>query len=109
MAEGAGCCKMRPMVRRSALPVCLLLAALTLLAPLAAVADSCTDCLWGAPAKCCPSACCSCCAPGASALTSSALRAVGPARAGLAVAALEDGCLSTRSRDVFHVPKASLV
>jgi hypothetical protein len=97
------------MYRRSALLVFLLLVALALLAPLAALADSCTDCLWGAPAKCCPSSCCSCCAPGASALTSSAWRAVGPARSGLAVAALEDGCLSTSSRDVFHVPKASQV
>jgi hypothetical protein len=97
------------MYRRSALLVFLLLAALALLAPLAAMADSCTDCLWGAPVKCCPSSSCFCCVAGVSALTSSAWRALSPARAGFAVATLEDRCLPTSSRDVFHVPKASLV
>lgn len=93
------------MLRRPAL---LLLAALALLAPLAAVADSCSDCLWGDSAKCCTS-CCSCCVPGASVLTVSPWRALAPAAAGLALDIREDGGLSSPSRDVFHVPKASLV
>ena len=96
------------MPRRSALLLPVLLAALALLAPLAALADSCSDCLWGDSAKCCTS-CCSCCVPGPSALAVSPWRALAPARAGLALDAVEDGGLSSPSRDVFHVPKASPV
>jgi hypothetical protein len=93
------------MFRRSAF---LLLAALMLLAPLAALADSCTDCLRADSAKCCSASGCSCCVPGASALAASPWKALTPARSGVALDALEGGCLSVNPRDVFHVPKTSV-
>src|SRR3954463_5071781 len=55
------------MARRSALLIPGLLAALVLLAPMAAVADSCPDC--GPFQSCCPSQGCPCCLPSASVLT----------------------------------------
>lgn len=103
---------MPPMTRRSVLRFAVLLAALALLLPLAALAGSCTDCLWAASpdsAGCCPPSCCSCCAHGLSVLTIAVWGDFGPARSGLVMDLKEDGCLSMSSRDVFHVPKASLV
>jgi len=96
------------MLRRSALLVSILLAALAFLAPLAALADSCTDCLWGASAKCCPGSSCSCCLHVSSALTASAWGDFGSLRTGLALSPAAGGCLSMSPRDVFHVPKASV-
>lgn len=95
-------------MRRSVLRLAVLLAALALLLPLAALADSCTDCLWESSADCCPPSCCSCCAHGLSVLTVSVWGDSGPARSGLTLDSQEDGCLSMSPRDVFHVPKASV-
>ena len=95
-------------MRRSVLRFAVLLAALALLLPLAALADSCTDCLWASSPECCPPSCCSCCAHGLSVLTASAWGDLGPASSGLALDSKEDGYLSMSPRDVFHVPKASV-
>ena len=95
-------------MRRSRLHLAALLAALALLLPLAALADSCTDCLWASSPDCCPPSCCSCCAHGLSVLMVSASGDFGPARSGLAMDPAEGGCLSMSTRDVFHVPKASV-
>ncbi len=99
---------MPSMTRPSVLRFAILLAALALLLPLAALADSCTDCLWESSADCCPPSCCSCCAHGPSALTVSAWGDFGPVRSGLALDPAEGSCLSMTPRDVFHVPKASV-
>ncbi len=93
-------------MRRSMLPLALL-AALALLLPLAALADSCTDCLGGESPDCCPPSCCHCCFHSPSALMVSVHEDFGPARTGLALDPKEEGCLSVSPRDVFHVPKAS--
>ena len=98
-----------PAVRRSVLHLAALLAALALLLPLAALADSCTDCLWADAADCCAPSCCPCCVHGPSTLTGSASGNFGPARTGLAMDPAEGGCLSMSPRDVFHVPKTSPV
>jgi hypothetical protein len=95
-------------MRRSVLRFAVLMTALALLLPLAALADSCTDCLWESSPECCPPSCCSCCAHGLSVLTVSVWGDFGPARSGLAVDPAEGGCLSMSPRDVFHVPKASV-
>ena len=96
-------------MRQSVLHLAALLAVLALLLPLAALADSCTDCLWSASPDGCAPTCCPCCVHGASALTMSAWGDSGPARIGLALDSKEEGCLSMSPRDVFHVPKTSLV
>lgn len=96
-------------MRRSVFRLTALLAVLALLLPLAALADSCTDCLWASSPECCPPSCCTCCAHGLSVLTVSVGGDFGPSRTGLAMDPAEGGCLSMSSRDVFHVPKASPV
>jgi hypothetical protein len=101
------CCRM-PAVRRSMLRFALLLAALALLLPLAALADSCTDCLWSAAPDGCAPTCCPCCVHGGLVLTFSAWGDSGPVRTGLALDPKEEGCLSMSPRDVFHVPKTSV-
>lgn len=93
------------MARRSAFLT--LLAFLALALPLAAVADSCVDCLWADSPDCCPPFCCSCCVPGA-ALSGSALAESGLREAGSAGEPAEVQALSADSRDVFHVPKSFL-
>jgi hypothetical protein len=94
-------------VRRSVLSLAALLAALALLLPLAALADSCTDCLWASSPECCPPSCCSCCVQGLSALTVAAWEGFSLSQAGLAMDPAEGGGLSMSPRGVFHVPKAS--
>lgn len=90
------------MARRSALLV--LLAVLALALPLAAVADSCADCLWANSPDCCPPFCCSCCVPGA-ALSGLALAGAGLREAGPAARPIEARALPAAPGDVFHVPK----
>ncbi len=93
------------MARRSAFLALLAVLALTL--PLAAIADSCADCLGANSPDCCPPFCCSCCAPGA------ALSGLAPAHAelgeaGLAAEPVEGQALLAEPGDVFHVPKRFL-
>lgn len=97
------------MPRRSVLRFAWLLAALAFLLPLAAVADTCSDCLWAVSPDCCPPACCSCCVPGLSVLTASAWGALPLETLDLASSPLADRPLSFHPRDVFHVPKPSLI
>jgi hypothetical protein len=93
------------MLRRPPTLVALLLAALAFLAPLAAVADACTDCLGGDSPGCCPPSCCGCCAhapAGLAATLTGRLQAV-PSEAA-AVAPVSPSPASP-PRDIFHVPK----
>ena len=97
------------MVRRPVLLFALLLATLAFLLPLAAAEGSCTDCLCGTSAECCPPSCCPCCVHVASDLTA-------PVRADLQAAAVdaapsvqEDPHPSFDPRDIFHVPRTSPV
>lgn len=92
------------MARRSALLALALLAVLTLLAPVAALADSCPDCD-GSYQGCCPSQGCPCCLPGGSILPAGVAAHVALAASGLATEPPADRCLSAASPDVFHVPK----
>jgi hypothetical protein len=97
------------MTRRSALRLPVLLAALALVLPLVAIADSCVDCLWAASPDCCPPSCCSCCVHGGAALSGFARLDAGLGEAGLAGDPAEDRALPADPRDIFHVPKSSLV
>jgi hypothetical protein len=87
-----------------ALLVTVLLAALGLLVPLAAVADPCPDC--GPVQGCCPSLGCACCAPGAALLPVMVPVALSPAWTALVGDRAADRCPSADPRDVFHVPKS---
>jgi hypothetical protein len=93
--------------RRSALFVLALLTVLTLLAPVAAVADPCPDC-GGSSQGCCPSQGCPCCLAVCSILTAGVRAHPVLTPAGLAGEPPADRCLSADSVDVFHVPKPSL-
>jgi hypothetical protein len=93
------------MARRSALLIPGLLAALVLLAPMAAVADSCPDC--GPFQSCCPSQGCPCCLPSASVLTAGVRVDPNLGSTRLTAEPQADRCLSADSQDVFHVPKSS--
>jgi len=93
--------------RRFALLIPVLLAVLTLLAPVVAMADPCPDC--GGPLQgCCPSQGCPCCLPGSSILTARVQVDLGLASTGLVGEQPADRCLSADSPDVFHVPKLPL-
>ncbi|HET9229283.1 MAG TPA: hypothetical protein VFR31_21570 [Thermoanaerobaculia bacterium] len=81
----------------------VLIAVLSLLLPLAA--EACEGC---AP-DCCPPSCCSCCLLNPSVLTASGWTASRPAPVEL-TPALENGPPpSSPPRDIFHVPKPSLL
>lgn len=97
------------MLPRSALRCATLLAVLAFLLPLAAVADSCTDCLSAASPDCCPPSCCSCCVHGTSVLTAEIWGAPHPATVDGAASPQEDRYLFFHPRDIFHVPKPFLV
>lgn len=97
------------MARRFALRLPVLLVALALVLPLAAVADSCVDCLGAASPDCCPPSCCSCCVHGGATLRGLARMDAGLGEAGLAGDPVEDRALPSDPRDVFHVPKLFLV
>ena len=97
------------MVGRRALRLAALLTVLAFLLPLAAMADSCTDCLWAGSQECCPPACCPCCVHGPSVLTALAWGDPRPATVDLALNPREDRAPSFHPRDVFHVPKPSLI
>ena len=101
---------MPPIRRRPAYRLAVLLAALAFLLPLAAVAGSCADCLWGAhqaAQDCCAPSCCSCCVHSPSVLTAPVLVALQPAPAAAMPDPQDSSSPSFRSRDVFHVPKPS--
>jgi len=90
--------------RRFPLLVPVLLAVLTLLAPVAAMADPCPDC--GGPFQsCCPSQGCPCCLPGSSILPAWVGIDRGLASTGLVGEPPVDRCLTAESPDIFHVPK----
>jgi hypothetical protein len=97
------------MARRSVLRFAALLAALAFLLPLAAIADSCADCLWAVSPDCCPPSCCPCCVHGPSVLTASIWGAVHPQTIDIAPNPHQDPSPSSPPRDIFHVPKPSLV
>lgn len=97
------------MARRPLLRCLLLLAALALLPPLAAMADSCADCLWGSSPECCPPSCCSCCAHGSPALPAAVRLDRLPSAVDAAPHPQEGPVPSFHPRDVFHVPKPSPV
>ena len=98
------------MVRRPALRFAVLLAALAFLLPLAAMAESCEDCLWGADSPaCCPPSCCPCCVHGPSVMTASAWGAVHPVPVVVASHQRQGPYPSSPPGDIFHVPKSSLL
>lgn len=88
------------MARRPVLHLAVLLAALSLLLPLAAEA-SCADCLG---TDCCPPSCCPCCLH-APVLTGMSLAQAHLTEAGLAGNPIEARTLPSDPRAVFHVPK----
>jgi len=104
-------CRLPPMVRRPALRLAVLLAALAFLLPLAAGAACCEDCLWGAGAAavCCPPSCCPCCVHGPSILTASDWGVLHPAPADLPANPRQGPYPSSPPGDIFHVPKSSLL
>ena len=95
------------MARLSLIRFAALLAVLAMLLPMAALADSCADCLWGASPDCCPPSCCPCCVQVSSALTVSHGADPGLPGGRLTEAA-QDRRASPDPRDVLHVPKLSL-
>ena len=106
--RGAFSDKIPPMMRRPVLRFGFLLVVLAFLLPLAAAAGSCTDCVCGASAECCPPSCCACCLPIASDLTP--VRVDMQAAAVAVVPGVQEGPVpSFDPRDIFHVPKASPV
>jgi hypothetical protein len=94
------------MARPSLLRFAALLAVLAMLLPMAALADSCVDCLDAASSGCCPPACCPCCVQLSPALAASFGTAPVPAEADLAEEA-QDRHASPDPGDVLHVPKLS--
>lgn len=95
------------MARSSVLRCFALLALLAMLLPMAALADSCVDCLGAASLGCCPPACCPCCVQLSPAVTAFLGMAPSPAGADLAESA-QDPHVSPDPRDVLHVPRLSL-
>ena len=96
------------MARSSVLRFSALLAVLAVLLPMAALADSCADCLWASSSDCCPPSCCPCCVHLAPAPAASLGAAPAHAEADLAEGS-RDRHTSPDPRDVLHVPKLSLV
>lgn len=96
-------------MRRPALRCAALLAALLFLLPVAVLADSCEDCLWASSPECCPPSCCSCCVPGPSGVAASVWPAPHPTMVAVAPVAQDDPHPTVPPRDIFHVPKPSLV
>jgi hypothetical protein len=96
----------RPLLRCAALLVCL-----AFLLPLAAAADSCAECIESgtAPVSCTLPSCCSACAHKASLLTATAWEALSPTPTVIEVRFQTDRILSSPPRDIFHVPKSSLL
>lgn len=94
------------MARRSMIRFAALLAALAFLLPLAAVADSCADCLGEESPECCPPSCCLCCLPGSPILTAALWEGRLPEVADLAPSPPNGPSPSSPPRDIFHVPKA---
>ena len=97
------------MTLRSALRLAAVLTVLAFLLPLAALADSCVDCLWASTHECCPPACCSCCVHTLSVVATAAWGDPRPATVGRAPDPREDRFFSFHPRDVFHVPKPFLI
>jgi hypothetical protein len=99
------------MLRRSALRLLVLLVALALVLPWAAMAGSCADCLDSAAphSDCCPPSCCSCCLHSGATLNGWARLAAHLREAGLAGDPVVNRALPADPRDVFHVPKSFLV
>jgi len=91
------------MARRPILRFAVLLAALSLLLPLALEA-SCADCLGSESADCCAPSCCPCCLH-APVMTGVARMQAGLAEAGLAGSPVEARTLPSNPCAVFHVPK----
>lgn len=86
-----------------------LLAVLALLVlPLAAMADTCTDCFGGGSPECCAPSCCACCAHAPLATSALTKMEAGAAPVGRAGDAAPACVLPPHFRDVFHVPKPSL-
>lgn len=96
-----------PSMTRSPRRFAALLAVLAMLLPVAALADSCVDCLWAASPGCCPPACCPCCVQLSPALTVSHGADPGLPWENLPEA-MQDRRASPDPRDVLHVPKLSL-
>jgi hypothetical protein len=97
---------MPPMARSSLLRFAALLAFLAMLMPMAALADSCVDCLGTDSGDCCPPSCCPCCVQLSPALPAFLGTAPAHAEAVLAERAQERHA-SPDPRDVLHVPKTS--
>lgn len=97
------------MTRRSALRLAAVLTVLAFLLPLAALADSCVDCLWASTHECCPPACCSCCVHSLSVVVTAGWGDPRSTTVDRAPDPREDRFLSFHPRDVFHVPKPFLV
>jgi hypothetical protein len=83
-----------------------LLAVLAMLLPMAALADSCVDCLGAASSDCCPPACCPCCVQLSPVVRVFLGTAPAPAEADLAEWS-EERHASPDPSDVLHVPKLS--
>ena len=89
-----------------------LLAGLALLLPVAALADSCETCLWEAAAgsgDCCPSSCCPCCLHGPSFPIARGSSLLGLLPVDLASVPEHGRYPTSPARDIFHVPKPSLL
>ncbi len=97
---------MPSMARPSMLRFAALLGILAMLLPVAALADSCVDCLGADAADCCPPSCCPCCVQLSPAVTAFLAAAPAHAEAVLAEAA-QDRHAAPDPRDVLHVPKTS--
>jgi hypothetical protein len=97
------------MARRSLLRFAALFAMLAFLLPLAAVAQSCSDCLGSDSPECCPPSCCLCCFHGPSVLTTSIGESRQPGSVDLALGPPNGPSPSSPPRDVFHVPKPAVL
>lgn len=94
------------MARSSLLRFAALLGILAMLLPVAALADSCADCLGAESSDCCPPSCCPCCVQLSPALAAFLGAAPAQAEADLAERAPERHA-PPDPRDVLHVPKTS--
>lgn len=97
------------MARRSVLRFALLLAVLAFLLPLAAVADSCADCLGSDSPECCTPSCCLCCLPGSPVLTAALWEGRQTESVAVVPGPPNGPSPSSPPRDIFHVPKLSFL